>query len=234
MTHPDGPDSASTAPPASATLLPLIYDPDTGLLYCLNNQGLASAPADPGWATTPAAAPSPPPTDGDDHRRTVVAALLTDIAAYTGQPLRETTGASNRDGNDEYAVVWVDNSSWAATARQAAEQAWRTMRCPGSQACVFQVVNRRTGQRVEIDLLGDGPDPDPSGAPGPSKDSAVLDFQEFPVRDAAVRVFDRSTEPDADDASDMYAAEVFGASVLIRRRTTDPTRKQLRAVRIRR
>ena len=53
---------------------------------------------------------------------------------------------------------------WAATPRQAAEQAWRTMRRPGSQACVFQVVNRRTGRRVEIDLLDEEPDPAPAAA----------------------------------------------------------------------
>ena len=43
----------------------------------------------------------------------------------------------------------------------------------------------------------------------------------FPVRDAEVRVLDQSTEPDTDDASDMYVLEVFGVSVLIRLRTVD-------------
>ena len=47
-----------------------------------------------------------------------------------------------------------------------------------------------------------------------------MSHQDFPVRDAMVRVFDRSTEPGADDASDMYVLEVFGVSVLIRRRST--------------
>jgi hypothetical protein len=47
-----------------------------------------------------------------------------------------------------------------------------------------------------------------------------MSHQDFPVRDALVRVFDRGTEPGADDASDMYVLEVFGMSVLIRLRTT--------------
>jgi hypothetical protein len=64
-------------------------------------------------------------------------------------------------GYHEYAVVWVDNSYYATSPREAAEQAWRTVRRAGSQACVFQVVNRRTGQRVEVDLLHE---PAPRGA----------------------------------------------------------------------
>jgi hypothetical protein len=47
-----------------------------------------------------------------------------------------------------------------------------------------------------------------------------MSHQDFPVRDAHVRVFDRSTEPGVDEASDMYVLEVFGVSVLIRLRTT--------------
>ncbi len=49
---------------------------------------------------------------------------------------------------------------------------------------------------------------------------SLQDFQEFPVRDAVVRVFDRSREPGVDDASDMYVLDVFGVSVLVRLRTT--------------
>jgi hypothetical protein len=46
-----------------------------------------------------------------------------------------------------------------------------------------------------------------------------MSFEDFPIRDAAVRVFDRSHEPDSDDASDMYVLDVFGISVLVRLRT---------------
>jgi hypothetical protein len=56
--------------------------------------------------------------------------------------------------------VWVANSFYTATPREAAEQAWRSIRRHGSQACVFEVVNRRTGQRTPIDLLDDEPDDD--------------------------------------------------------------------------
>ena len=56
-----------------------------------------------------------------------------------------------------------------------------------------------------------------------------MSHQDFPVRDAVVRVFDRSTEPGVDDASDMYVLEVFGVSVLIRLRTPrgPPSRPQV-------
>ena len=47
-----------------------------------------------------------------------------------------------------------------------------------------------------------------------------MSHQDFPVRDAVVRVFECSTEPGVDDASDMYVLDVFGVSVLIRLRTT--------------
>ena len=47
-----------------------------------------------------------------------------------------------------------------------------------------------------------------------------MSHQDFPVRDAQVRVFDRSTQPGVDDANDMYVLVVFGISVLIRLRTT--------------
>jgi hypothetical protein len=45
-----------------------------------------------------------------------------------------------------------------------------------------------------------------------------MSFEDFPVRDATVRVFDR--EPGSDDASDMYVLELFGISVLVRLRTS--------------
>jgi hypothetical protein len=47
-----------------------------------------------------------------------------------------------------------------------------------------------------------------------------MSYDDFPVRDAIVRVFDRSRESDSDDASDMYVLDVFGISVLVRLRTT--------------
>ncbi len=53
---------------------------------------------------------------------------------------------------------------------------------------------------------------------------------DFTVRDATVRVFDRSTDVGSDDASDMYVLDVFGVSVLVRLRTTrthPATRPQL-------
>jgi hypothetical protein len=50
--------------------------------------------------------------------------------------------------------------------------------------------------------------------------TAALDFEDFRARDAVLRVFDRSTEPGCDDASDMYVLDVFGVSVLVRLRTT--------------
>jgi hypothetical protein len=43
-----------------------------------------------------------------------------------------------------------------------------------------------------------------------------MSFEDFPMRDATVRVFDRSREPDSDDASDMYVLDVFGICVLVR------------------
>ena len=47
-----------------------------------------------------------------------------------------------------------------------------------------------------------------------------MSYQDFPIRDATVRVFDRSREPGSDDAGDMYVLDVFGVSVLVRLRTT--------------
>jgi hypothetical protein len=108
--------------------------------------------------STSLAAPAPVPQPHDDQRVDVVATLLRDIATYTGRPLPQPIAAPPTDGHDEHIVVWVDNSYAARTPRQAAEQAWRTIRRPGSHACVLQVVNRRTGARVEIDLLDDEDD----------------------------------------------------------------------------
>ena len=47
-----------------------------------------------------------------------------------------------------------------------------------------------------------------------------MSYQDFPVRTANVRVFDRSPDAGSDDASDMYVLDVFGISVLVRLRTT--------------
>jgi hypothetical protein len=47
----------------------------------------------------------------------------------------------------------------------------------------------------------------------------ALPYEDFRVRQAQIRVFDRSDEADSDDASGMYVVEVFGVSVLIRLRT---------------
>jgi hypothetical protein len=47
-----------------------------------------------------------------------------------------------------------------------------------------------------------------------------LPHHDFGARHAQIRVFDRSDEPDSDDASDMYVIEVFGVSVLIRLRAS--------------
>jgi hypothetical protein len=47
-----------------------------------------------------------------------------------------------------------------------------------------------------------------------------VSYQDFGVRDAVVRVFDRSDDADSDDASEMYVLDVFGISVLVRLRVT--------------
>lgn len=53
----------------------------------------------------------------------------------------------------------------------------------------------------------------PERTPGPR-----YQHDDARLRDAQIRVFDRSTETGSDDASDMYVVEVFGVSVLIRLR----------------
>ncbi len=55
--------------------------------------------------------------------------------------------------------------------------------------------------------------------PGEPDHGPALPYQDFRVRQAQIRVFDRSDEPDSDDASEMYVVEMFGVSVLIRLRT---------------
>jgi hypothetical protein len=47
----------------------------------------------------------------------------------------------------------------------------------------------------------------------------ALPHHDFRVRQGQIRLFDRSDEPDSDDASDMYVVEVFSVSALIRLRT---------------
>lgn len=152
----DGPPIGSpSAAAVPATVLPLVFDPDTGRLFWLDTDRrlVASPVAADGRTSLAAAAPVPLPDD--EERVEVVATLLRDIATYTGRPLPQPIPAPRADGYDEHIAVWVANSFWTRTPRQAAEQAWRTMRRPGSHACVFQVVNRRTGERIEVDLLDD-------------------------------------------------------------------------------
>ncbi len=162
MTNNDAPDGGSRhgGAPLPATLLPLVYDPDTGRVYWLaTDRRVVSTRVDTdGHTSFAAATPIPLPTT-DADRLDGVRTLLSDIATYTCRPLPLPIAAPDPHGHDEYAVVWVDNSYDATTPREAAEQAWRTIRRPGSQACLFQVVNRRTGQRVEVDLLDDESDP---------------------------------------------------------------------------
>jgi hypothetical protein len=158
VNHLDNPDGASRSDALPATLLPLVYDPDTGRLFWLgaDRRVVSSLVDHDGYTQLTAAKPVPAATTGD--RLDVVRTLLDDIATYTGRPLRLPIPEAEPGGREKYAVVWVDNAFYATTARQAAEQAWRTIRRPGSHACVFQVVNLRTGHRVEVDLLDDAPD----------------------------------------------------------------------------
>jgi hypothetical protein len=55
----------------------------------------------------------------------------------------------------------------------------------------------------------------PADGPGTA---TALPYHDFGARHAQIRVFNRSDEPDRDDASDMYVIEVFDVSVLIRLR----------------
>jgi hypothetical protein len=65
----------------------------------------------------------------------------------------------------------------------------------------------------------DDPTVGATASAGAAGATPALPYQDFHVRDAEIRVFDRSDEPDSDDANDMYVIEVFGVSVLIRLRT---------------
>ncbi len=152
----DGPDSGRpSAASLPVTLLPLIYDPVTGHLFWLDpgRRVVASPCGADGRVSLAATAPLPLPID--DTRVQVVTTLLHDIATFTGRPVPVPVPAPPVDGHQEYIVVWVDDSCFTRTPRQAAEKAWHMMRRAGSHACVFQVVNRRTGARVEVDLLDD-------------------------------------------------------------------------------
>lgn len=60
-------------------------------------------------------------------------------------------------------------------------------------------------------LAGAAPPGEPGHDPAPPP-------RAFHVEQAQIRVFDRSDQPDSDDASDMYVVEVFGVSVLVRLR----------------
>jgi len=90
---------------------------------------------------------------------------------------------------------------------------------------------------IDIQLRA-GPDhgQQPDGRPADTNGEADypertdVSYQDFPVRDARLRVFDRSTDVGSDDASDMYVLDVFAVSVLVRLRTTrthPATRPQL-------
>ena len=162
----DGPGpgrlSAAAVP---ATLLPLVFDPDTGRLFWLDtDRRLVASPVSADGRTSLAAA-APVPRYGDDARTDVVATLLRDIPEFTGRPLPLPVPAPPVAGREQYIVVWVDTSSPTSSPRQAAEQAWRSIRRPGSHACLFVVVNRRTGARAEVDLLDDDREP-PSAQAG--------------------------------------------------------------------
>jgi hypothetical protein len=145
-------DPADAVP---ATLLPLVFDPDTGRMFWLDAQGqmISSPVTSIGLASS--AVTTPTARAGADRRLVDVRALLDDIATYTGRPLSLSVALPNVDGSDEYTVVWFNHDYDAATPREAAEHSWQWMRCSDSQACVFQVVNRRTGERVQVDLLDD-------------------------------------------------------------------------------
>jgi hypothetical protein len=146
----------------------MVYDPDTGRLFWLDtDRRLVASPVNADGRTSLALA-ALVPRAGDDVRGGVVATLLHDIAEFTGRPLPVPDPAPTVDGRDEYIVVWVDNCAFTRTPRQAAELAWRTIRRPGSHACVFQVVNRRTGARVEIDVLDDADDAQAAEVGSPS------------------------------------------------------------------
>jgi hypothetical protein len=54
-------------------------------------------------------------------------------------------------------------------------------------------------------------------APPGEPDPTALPYQDFRVRQAQIRLFDRSGEPDS-DASDMYVLDVFGVSASVRLR----------------
>ena len=160
----DSSGGAADREPVPGSLLPLVYDPDTGRVFWLDpdRRIVASPVAADGRTSLAAAAPIPQPGHGE--RVDVVTVLLHDIADLTGRPLQAPIAATPVNEYDEHIVVWFDNSCYASTPRQAAEQAWRSMRRPGSHACVFLVVNRRTGARVEVDLLDDD-EPGDDGRP---------------------------------------------------------------------
>jgi hypothetical protein len=71
--------------------------------------------------------------------------------------------------------------------------------------------NGRTTSTTDKHIAGAAP----PGEPGHDRAPPYRDFR---IEQAQIRVFDRSDQPDSDDASDMYVVEVFAVSVLIRLR----------------
>lgn len=151
----DSPGGATDRGPVSAALLPLVYDPGTARIFWLDpDRRILSSPVTADGRTSLATTASTPLAAGEQIE---VAALLRDIADVTGRPLRMPVPTAPSDGREDYTVVWLYDVEDATTPRWAAEQAWLAMRRGDSHACVFQVVNRRTGTRVEVDLLDEEP-----------------------------------------------------------------------------
>lgn len=158
MNRLDDADGTGRTDALPATVLPMVYEPDTGRLFWLGgDRRMVSSAVNHDVSTRLTGATVVPVATSDD-RLDAIRILLDDMATYTGRPLRLPIPAAEPGGRDQYTVVWVDDGFHTTTPRQAAERAWHSIRRPGSHACVFQVVNRRTGHRVEVDLLDDEPD----------------------------------------------------------------------------
>ncbi len=77
------------------------------------------------------------------------------VTAQTIRPLDLAAGGDER----EFTVTWKYTAS-AATAEQAAREAWRTMRGPDSIASVFTVQPKEGGATEEVDLAAIDGHPD--------------------------------------------------------------------------